>query len=151
MKKFQFSMDKVLDYKTHIQKNEKEILAQMRLKHVKLCDEREALISSYNEYIDEYIHICKAGISVQNMITFRTYINEIQIKISKKEKGIKDSLASIDKQINKVIDITKGKVSLEKLKDKYFNEYQSEQRKAHEIFITEFIANTGLSAYRQLS
>ena len=151
MKKFEFTMQKVLEYKAHTQRNEKEILARLQLRHNKLCAEYEELIARREEYQNEYIRKCRAGVSIKEIIALRTYIGELQMKISAIEKKIKESHMGVERQIQKVLAVTMEKTTLEKLKKKYYKIYRYQENKEEEIFISEFIANTGLSAYRQLS
>ncbi|MCX7614250.1 MAG: flagellar FliJ family protein [Clostridiales bacterium] len=151
MKKFEFSMQKVLEYKVHIQKNEKEILAQMRKRHMKLCAELDTLIARQEAYKTEYGRKCKTGISVKEIITLRSYIGELQMQIPSIEAKLKESIAGIDRQVGRVLNVTKEKTSLEKLREKHLRLYELQERKENEIFINEFIANSSFSACQQLN
>ncbi|HBR31044.1 MAG TPA: flagellar export protein FliJ, partial [Clostridiales bacterium] len=66
MKKFKFSLQKVLEYNTHIQRREKEILAVMRAEYNELEGQLAQLMSEYELNRMNYLNKCIKGTSINN-------------------------------------------------------------------------------------
>jgi len=145
MKRFNFSLQKILDYKERIKKNEENILGKLRASHLRLCTERDELISKRREYAKTFESRCETGILASEAMVYKSYISQLNQQI--KDLGRRISLLEkeIDLQIKRVIRADKEKTSLEKLRDKYFEEYCSQQRKEEEKLIGEFVSNTSTS------
>ena len=149
MKKFNFSMQKVLEYNEHIQNIEKDILKDMRLKYFKLCTLMDELTSKYETYKNEYSSKCRNGIAINEIMNLRNFISDVQIQIKILSNKIKFAENEINNQVQKVVGVTREKTSMEKLKDKHYEVYKAQERKEDEIFINEFISN--LDSSRSIS
>lgn len=150
MKSFNFSMQKVLEYNEHIQNHEKNVLQEMKFKFDGLCFELEVLLKKYELYNNEFCFMCKIGVVINEVINLRNYIIEVRSQISILNNKIIAADVEINEQIQKVLNITKEKTSIEKLKDKYFETYKSLERKVEEVFINEFILNAAFSQPQNL-
>lgn len=142
MKKFNFSLQKVLEYNGHIQNRETIVLKNMQLNYKKLCSDMDALLQRYELYKDEYSCKCADGIIVNKVINLKLFISELQTQIKILSKKIEFTKSEIEKQIQKVVSVTREKTSIEKLKDKHYETFKSQERKEDEIFIDEFIMNS---------
>lgn len=142
MKKFNFSLQKVLEYNGHIQNRETIVLKNMQLNYKELCSDMDALLQRYESYKDEYSCKCTNGIIVNKVINLKLFISELQTQIKILSKKIEVAKSEIEKQIQKVVSVTREKTSIEKLKDKHYETFKSQERKEDEIFINEFIMNS---------
>ena len=137
MKKFNFSMQKVLEYKEHIENKEKNILMQKRLIHKNLCEELEEIKNKYNALKTDYIKMCSKGVKIREMAIIRSYMAELEKKMEDTLIKIENAEYEIERQINKIVEIAKEKNTLEKLKEKYYSTYLEQKRKGDELFIDE--------------
>lgn len=141
MKKFKFSMQKVLEFTEHMEDKEKAVLKEMQFVHKKMCDDLENLKNQYQKLKSEFEIKCEKGISISEMIAIRTYISELVIKIDLASLRIKRYEKEIDTQIAKLIAVSREKTIMEKLKDKKYSNYKIKKRKGEELFIDDFVAN----------
>jgi len=146
MKKFVFSMEKVLDYSTHLQKSEKEILAGMRHEHDHLCEKRDGLKAARCGLRDEYSEKSSKGMTVKEIEAILTYMEELQTRITAQEKVIDALNAQIERQIKKVLKANKEKRSMEILRDRQLVLYEAATRKENERVIDEFVISRGTPA-----
>jgi flagellar FliJ protein len=138
-------MQKVLEFTQHTEDKEKAILKEMQFKHQVLCLERDKLKKEYQDLKTQYEIKCNKGIAIKEMMLVRSYISEIVIKTDEMCLVIKQHEGQIDQQIMKLIAISREKTIMEKLKGKYYGSYKDKKRKAEEIFIDDFVANSRYS------
>jgi flagellar export protein FliJ len=141
MKKFDFSLQRVLEYNTHIQKKEKDILAEMQYEYKSLTYRAELLTEKYNSCKKQRSDESIRGISITNLIAFDTYLKSLQDQILLLKKETEAMELKIEKQIQTLLSVTKEKTTLEKLKSKHQSDYNIMERKHDELFIDEFVAN----------
>ncbi len=150
MKKFQFSMQKVLEYTEHMEDNEKAVLQGMRKCHEALCEQMANLRRRMENYQREYAARCADGIVVHELMALRGYIDELEKEAVNLLARIERSEAEIERQIDKIVGLSKEKESMDKLKDKHWETYQSEQRKQEEVLLEEFVANAEFASKQQV-
>lgn len=151
MKKFEFSLERVLDYKTHLEKNEKSTLREMRSNHSQLCTKLDDLIYRQNTYKKQYGDSCLKGTFIREVMMLRNYIEELQDQIERILSSIHKIETEIEIQINKVLGLSQENKSMGKLKDKHYLLYSKLQMKETEELIDEFVANSRFSDNRQIS
>lgn len=140
MKKFKFSLQKVLEYNTHIQRKEKEILAELRAEYYELERKLEKLIQEYELNKLNYLTKCAKGTSITSVATMLRYIEVIEKRIQELKKIMAEKKLLIDKQIEKLVQVSKDKVTAEKLRDSKLEAYKTAERKSEENSIEEFIS-----------
>ena len=146
MKRFDFKLQKVLSYKTQIVDLEKNKLAALNRAHSVLLNERITLNRQRSDNIRRLSVQQKTGIPVGSFAMHRNYIRELEKKIAGKDVQILKSRQDIDKQIAVVVESTKEEKTLQTLKDKRYEVYQYEERKAEEKYIEEFVSNKAATA-----
>ena len=126
MKKFVFTLDKVLDYKEQVENNLRSEYSQ-RMDRVK---KQERYIDSLNAEFagvrNEFEARKKQGCTVNVMVAYDGYLNNLR-KNTEKEK---EQLAVLKKEAE------------QKLKEKKQKEYEKTALKKEEQFIDEFVSNT---------
>jgi len=142
MKKFTFSLKKVLEYKTHMEEYEKEVLAQLNSCHHQLENELMGLGSRYIALQGKYTEKCRRGSEVVEIAGIRSYLQELLNLMRKKRQEIQLLEKKIDKQIDKIIELAQEKNAMEKLEERYYQFYKDKLRKETENFIDDFVVNT---------
>jgi flagellar export protein FliJ len=141
MKKFQFSMQKVLEYDTHREDSEKVSLEGMRTRHRALRGELESLYQQYAQYERECDERCAGGVALKEMISIREYMEELKRQMVGLLPVIEGLEREIEEQIGKIVTISREKSSLEKLRERHFALYEQDVRKTEETLIGDFLAN----------
>jgi flagellar FliJ protein len=141
MKKFNFTLQRVLEYNIHMQKKEKDNLSEMQYEYKNLCNKMEHLLDKYNNYKKRQHDESIEGITVTDLIILNTYISGLQTQILLLKKEMITMELKIEQQIQTLLAVTKEKTTLEKLRNKHLNEYNIMERKHEELFIDEFVAN----------
>lgn len=141
MKKFEFSLEKVLSYKNQtldVLKNELALLNHQLIKIEEKIAELELVSAQTNQKLQVEM---AAGVTSANIGVYKIYLNDISVHIRQKyEEKVKqlNRIASKQKQIiNANIEIA----SLDKLKANQQEEYRLMYAKAQEIELNEFITN----------
>lgn len=142
MKKFNFPLDTVLNYKDQVLDNLKnehaQIVAKVASQEKKigeLSDQRKSACVRFQEETQN-------GIAINVMREYETYIAFMQQKILA-EQGVLQRLKKKEEQKrSEVVEARKEVVSIEKLKEKKLLQYNKEVLRSEELFIEEFVSNT---------
>ena len=82
------------------------------------------------------------GSTIRRMKVYESYLESVLWNIQKTEKMIKRLKAEEEAKREEVIAAKTETSSIDRLKDKRKKEYDAAERKAEEIFVEEFVANT---------
>ncbi|MBC6678308.1 flagellar export protein FliJ [Zhenpiania hominis] len=142
MKKFSFSLNKVLDYKTQIE----DSLRSEHAEAVKAVNEKEEKIQSmedsYYRKIQELNDTKKNKCSIKELCIYEDYLSYSSQQIRRE----KDRLVTLQKKEQEkreeVIEAKKERRSIDLLKDKKKKEYDALAQKEEERFIEEFVVNS---------
>ncbi len=141
MKKFVFSLQKVLELKNQLLENMKIELTNLNRE----CEKIEIFIKSlkikFKETEKEYIEKSYKSISAGEMSYYKMLSESILIQIENKEKEKEILLKKIAEKRQEIISMNTEISSLEKLKEKELEKYNKECLKKEELFIEEFISN----------
>ncbi len=139
MKKFRFTLDRMLDFKNQILDKEKDLLAQIRRKKVEIeekidqCENKIAFLSMELAELQEQgttiFHIKSYSVQIENS---RQYM-----------KQLKKELVGIDAEVERqsaVVRKASQEVSaLEKLEERQYEEYLYEEKQRNEAEVLEFV------------
>lgn len=149
MKRFQYRLETVLDYKTQVLDNLKTEHAAIMQNVNRKREQIRGLKDELTGYETGFDELKVAGAPIENYLLFDMCIGRME-KIIDEEK---ERLSVLKKQENeKKQEVIEAKVDTsryEKLKDRKFREYQRAAAKADETFIEEFVSNTTLRGRRQ--
>lgn len=142
MKKFNFPLDTVLNYKDQVLENLKtehaQILASVAQQEKRIEELMEKCQSAAVRYREDTL----CGVTVNIMREYERYITFIQQRIVT-EQGILLKLKKKEEQKRtEVIEAKKEKASIDKLKEKKLDQYNKDVLKSEELFIEEFVSNT---------
>lgn len=142
MKKFQFSLQKILDYKNQICDVLKSELAVLTHELSELELEKQRLIELFESTDKQLQERFVAGTVASDISTFKVYLNNIATKIREKQKNIENQQNLIVVKQREIISMNVEIASMDKLKERQKADYTALEAKAFEIEITEFITNS---------
>lgn len=142
MKKYEFSLKRVKDYKNQMLNREKNTLLGLRMEKKGLESQIEELDRQYEMINNEMHENFKNGMTVSqvNVYEFRKNGVREEKRILLKRIGLLD--ISIDRQQKKVVNAKKEVSGLEKLEEKQKDEYNFAQNKEQEEIISEFVSTS---------
>lgn len=140
MKKFQFSLQSVMDFKTQrleIEKNEHaKALAKVNEQEKRIEDLQQQYVQVTNNFDAQKmsgITVIEANIFI---MTMETLIREID-----RQKLVLKQFKEIEEQRRQIVVETKIETSsLEKIREKKYEEYLEMEKKSDELFIEEFVS-----------
>ena len=142
MKKFVFSLDKVLNFKAQTLdiKNNEMLKMQVELKEV----ERKIynLNNDFAETNQRMILDLQSGLAPMDMAAYKLYLNEINNKIRNYNMLKANLLNLIDKKMAIIIELKTDISGLEHLKEKQFGEYFRLNQKEQETNLEEFVSRS---------
>ena len=140
MKKFKFSLDTVLVYKSQVldalRGEHAVILAQVRAQE----DVLEQVQRRYHDCNEEY-RIRKAeGLTIMDATFYQSGLRALEMEIQKETRKLEELRRQEEKKREQVVEAKKDTSSLEKLKDKKLDQYQKAVQKSEEALIDEFVS-----------
>lgn len=146
MKKFSFSLEKVLEIKKQIIENLKAELSSLNSELAATELEIRGLKAKYSEVEIEFNEKSSVVISVGEMSYYKMYMSGILKKIELKEEEKANLVKKIEDKRQEIISKNIEISSFEKLKEKELEKYNSALLKNEELFIEEFVSNKTISA-----
>ncbi len=149
MKKFQFSLQKLMDFREQELDRQKNSLSMLQadLRHIQ--EARELLLDKVDEQSEQLERVCRLGSSASDIAMRKRYIVTLQQEIHLKEKQALLKQQEIEKQLGVVVEATKDVKTLEKLEEKQLEEYNHQAGKENEQFIEEFVSGQTVRAANQ--
>lgn len=141
MKKFNFSLQKVLEIKEQLLKNLKNELSNMNEQMKNIEVEIRTLTGKYKDTNVEFIEKSSSGITSGEISYYKMFMNTILKSIEKKEADKLLLNKKMEDKRHEIINMNMEISSLEKLRDKEFEKYNHSLTKSEEIFIDEFVSN----------
>jgi len=149
MKKFEFSLKKLMGYKQQVLKKEKNDLANLRKQHQLLLDEKASITELKMQKNLEFVAKMNKGLAPQHIACHKNYIECLNQQVSSYSDKIELMERNIQTQLELIIEITKEIDSLEKLETKQLDEYTKVEQKQHELFIEEFVSHKAFHEVHQ--
>lgn len=140
MKKFQFSLEKLLRYKKQLFDAERTVLADMNARLTRLNQELAQLNDTLSEGADTLRKRYTEGISATEIIQHKIYLNSVGESILQKEREIIFQQQAIDRQAEKIREAKIELSTIEHLKEKKLEEYTYLENKLHDQFIEEYVS-----------
>lgn len=142
MKKFKFSLEKVLQLKEQILKNLKNDLSFLQLSLREKEVEIDDLWTKYYKTDNEYKEKSSKSIMPYEIAQYKDYMSYITKLIKKKEEEKAVIIKKIEAKKLEIINMNIDISTLEKLKDKKLIKYNYVVQKMEEILIEEFVSNS---------
>lgn len=146
MKKFQFSLDTVLDYKqqvlTSLQSEHGAILLRVRQQEEVL----EQTEYAHRELNEEFTRRRAEGISIKDALMLESGLRVLERDIDREAQKLLALQKQEEKKRDEVIEAKKETSSLEMLRDKKLEQYRKEEAKQDELFIEEIVTTARVMA-----
>ena len=146
MKKFQFSLDTVLDYKqqvlTSLQSEHGAILLRVRQQEEVL----EQTEHAHRELSEEFTRRRAEGISIKDALMLESGLRVLERDIDREAQKLLALQKQEEKKRDEVIEAKKETSSLEMLRDKKLEQYRKEEAKQDELFIEEIVTTARVMA-----
>lgn len=146
MKKFQFTLGKLLDYKGQVLEKEKNDLAALNLSKAEAYENKLRLESEIKKAQDDFNIKARTGVSPMEMTLFSGYHKSLRLRIEEAEREIAALETAVEKQTGVVTEASKEVKSLEKLEEKQLADYKFKANKADEQFIEEYVNGASVRA-----
>ena len=144
MKKFQFTLQKLMDYREQELDRQKNTLNALRGELNKIEAAAAELRRKVLAESTELERICTEGAQAFEVSVRKRYIVTLQQEIHVREAQAVQKRQEIDAQLGVVVEATKDVKTLEKLEEKQLEEYKALENKENEQFIEEFVSNAAL-------
>lgn len=139
MKKFVFSLEKVLSVKQQMLDVKKNEILQLQMKVQAIEQEIEDIHLEFQDYDKQMRSELESGTSPQKVMTYKVYFNSLMRREKELEKD-KELLLLVIKDKQKELVSLKSEISgLEKLEEKQKDEYDKSARKLQERDIEEYV------------
>ena len=138
MKKFQFTLDRIKQYRMPVDEMEKNDLAALRAELARLQDEEREILASIAAKSDELRKIFKKGAFPNEINVANRFLTARKQDLEIKRQEIADKNLEIEKKLEEVLEATKEVKKLEKLEEHQLEEYRLQETKENESFIEEF-------------
>jgi len=133
-------LNSVLKYRESLEKNERNVLAEMNGALRKLVNELEELEGECSRAITIFNIEMAQGMGIPDIIASDLYIKSIERSIDEKILEIKKQEKQVSRQTSVVIRATQDTKTLDKLKEKRQIAYDFKENKIQELFIEEFVS-----------
>jgi len=141
MKKFQYNLQSVLEYKQRILDDLKEQYA-LRMKFV---EEKKLEIQNLRAKADaltvEFDEVKKTGAAIEKFLMYSSMIDNLDKQVEIEKEALKILQANADKKKDEVVAANIDVNKFVKLKEKKQMLYKAQEQKDQEAFIDEFVSN----------
>ena len=138
MKKFQFSLDRIKQYRMQVEEMEKNDLAALRAELAQLHEQEKDILAAIAEKTDELRKIFKKGAFPNEINVANRFLTTKKQDLEMKRQEIADKNHEIEKKLEEVLEATKEVKKLEKLEEHQLEEYRKQETKENENFLEEF-------------
>lgn len=146
MKKFQFTLDRIKQYRMQLEEMEKNDLAALRAELSVLQEEEEAIKKAIADKTEELRRIYRRGAYPNEISVANRYLTLRKQDLEMKRQEIAEKNREIEKKLEDVLEATKEVKKLEKLEEHQLEEYREQETKENENFLEEFFGGSRQSA-----
>ena len=144
MKRFQFTLQKLMDFRQQELDRQKNTLSALQSDLQRMHQEKEELIRQVEQSSEELDVVCRQGAQAYEISVRKRYIVSLQQEIHAHEFSISMKQEEVNKQLGVVVEATKDVRTLEKLEKKQLEEYKAAATKENEQFIEEFVSGQSI-------
>ncbi len=149
MKKFRFTLERVLDYKEQVEQNLRNEHGQA-VREVKEQEQKigelEVGFQSFREQIED---VKKTEISSARLLSYSGYLSTLIGKIASEKEELARRKKEEERRRELVIEAKKETSSIQMLKDKKRREYDALAAKEQEREVEEFVSNRSIAGRQE--
>lgn len=138
MKKFQFTLDRIKQYRIQIEEMEKNDLSVLRAQLRQLEDREEEIRRDIAAKSEELRRLYRKGAFPNEISVANRYLTFKKQELEMKRAEIEEKKEEIEKKLQDVLEATKEVKKMEKLEEHQLEEYKQQEIKENENFIEEF-------------
>lgn len=147
MKKFKFSLERVLDYKNQVEQSLRNHHSQIVNKVIDKENEIEQLEEQFVIYREKTESLKTGKINLIQLRQFEQYLSNLSTRIGEEKERLAQLKKEEEEAREQVIEAKKETSSIQMLKDKKKAEYQQIINKMQEQEIEEFVSNRSQRVY----
>lgn len=144
MKKFQFTLQKLMDFRQQELDRQKNTLSVLQADLQRIYEEKDELSRKVVRFSEELEEVCRSGAQAYEISVRKRYIVTLQQEIHAREFNAARKQEEINKQLGIVVEATKDVRTLEKLEEKQLEDYKAAAVKENEQFIEEFVSGQSI-------
>lgn len=146
MKKFQFPLDTVLDYKQQVlsslQTEHGAILAQLR--------EQEEILAGlelqYHQADQQFSQRKMEGMNIADALSFEQYLRAMEHKLNHENRRLLQIMEQEEAKRREVISAKQDTTSIEKLRERKLELYRKQVQKSEEAALEDFVSTSRVLA-----
>jgi flagellar FliJ protein len=151
LKKFEFTLQRILAFKRTIYEKERNTLAQMRAERATVEARMENTIAQRFEKEEEFKEKAVYGFSALELREHNFYVESAMHLVEELKLDLARRDFLIEKQLNLVMELDKEKKSLEKLRESQWEEYQAEALLKERERILEMVSGRFAEEQKQIA
>lgn len=140
MKKFVFSLQAVYDINISAEKQQRMLLEQINAKLNELENEQNRQQQVFGDCKAKEQSEIKRGISSNKLAQYTKYLETLRANINEIKKLIVIAKREKQKCLNELVQIKRKVKTLEKLREKQYQEYLAEMRKQEQMQTEDFVS-----------
>lgn len=140
MKKFSFSLGRVLEFKNQMLEREKSELSRLRHRKHELEVGLEQQEQEFLEVSSELDEKSREGVSAQIFRSYQYQLDNIRIRQAELRELLAKQEELIEQQLAQVLELSKDVSGLDKLKEHQLEEHLKAEAKAAETVVSEFVS-----------
>lgn len=144
MKKFAFQLETVMNYKNQRLESKRNEHGQAIAKVNKQKEKIAEIVRKYNEFNIEFNEKKRQGISIVQAMEYSSFLQKLDVQLKQEETILAEMKKQEEKKRLEMVEVKIETSTLEKLKEKKFNQYKKDVQKSEELFIEEFITRKWL-------
>ena len=148
MKKFQFSLGRMREYRERLLEEEKGTLQRYKAERNQIEDEIARLEGEFGELSRRMQEKAEKGTTVIELRKLSAQMDNVRMQIRELEKALTKAEQRVEKQMQVVVEANKEVTKLDKLEEKQLEEYRRQVNKAEEDRIDEFVSQALPGAVR---
>jgi flagellar export protein FliJ len=139
VKKFAFQLETVMNYKNQRLESKRNEHGQAIAKVNKQKEKMAEIVRKYNEVNVEFNGKKQQGIRIVEAMEYSGFLQKLDAQLKQEEARLAEMKKLEEKKRVEMVEVKIETSTLEKLKEKKFNQYKKDMQKSEELFIEEFI------------
>ena len=134
---YRFNLEPVLNHRRLIEETLQKDLALLK---ISLIDENKRLITyeeSRGKLLEELQKIQKEGTTTSDILLYLPYIEQVSKDIERQKNRVLELESKVEQNLKDLLEATKKKKALQKLKEKAFKAYNQKLIKNEQDFLNE--------------
>jgi len=142
MKKFEFSLSRMRDYKERLLDEEKGTLQRLNSERDAIEDNIRRLDHEFAELSLKMVKAQTQGTTIVEIRKLSAQLDNIRMQQEELKKALVQAVARVEKQMKVVLLANQEVSKLDKLQERQLEEYRHQVNKAEEDRVDEFVAQT---------